>query len=112
MARLADQRTNFEFSLAIGIGANTAIFSLANAVLLRPLPISQSERVVTITSARDAFPVSYPNYKDFRDCNQVLSGLLCWGELPLSLGLDEQTVQVATSPTPITLARRHFDCRR
>ncbi|HKQ79884.1 MAG TPA: ABC transporter permease [Blastocatellia bacterium] len=80
-------------SLAIGIGANTAIFSLANAVLLRPLPIPQPERVVTITSAREAFPVSYPNYKDFRDRNQVLSGLLCWGELPLSLGLGEQTVQ-------------------
>ncbi len=82
-------------SLAIGIGANTAIFSLANAVLLRPLPIPQPERVVAITSARDAFPVSYPTYKDFRDRNQVLSGLLCWGELPLSLSLDEQTAQAS-----------------
>ncbi|HEX5081421.1 MAG TPA: ABC transporter permease, partial [Blastocatellia bacterium] len=82
-------------SLAVGIGANTAIFSLANAVLLRPLPIPQPERVVTITSARQAFSVSYPAYKDFRDRNQVLSGLLCWGELPLNLGLDEQTVQTS-----------------
>src|SRR5262245_33288074 len=44
-------------SLAIGIGANTAIFSLANAVLFRPLPIADPERVVTITSARRAFRV-------------------------------------------------------
>jgi predicted permease len=82
-------------SLAIGIGANTAILSLANAVLLRPLPITQPERVVTITSARNALPVSYPTYQAFRDRNQVLSGLLCWGELPLSVGLDEQAIQTS-----------------
>ena len=67
-------------SLALGIGANTAIFSLVSLVLLRPLPIAQPEQVFSV------FPMtpnhddnqglwSYPNYKDVRDRNQVLSGL-------------------------------------
>ncbi|MBO0725152.1 MAG: ABC transporter permease, partial [Blastocatellia bacterium] len=45
--------------------------------------------------AHGAFSVSYLSYKDFRDGNQVLSGLLCWGEAPLSLGLEEQPVQMS-----------------
>ena len=84
-------------SLALGIGANTAIFSLANAVLLRPLPVSEPDRLVTISSAgpgRDRLAVSYPDYLDFRDRNEVLSGLLCWGELPLSVSTGGQADQV------------------
>lgn len=84
-------------SLALGIGANTAIFSLANAVLLRPLPVAEPARLVTISSAapsRDHLAVSYPDYLDFRDRNEVLSGLLCWGELPLSVSTGGQAEQV------------------
>ncbi|HEU0173136.1 MAG TPA: ABC transporter permease [Blastocatellia bacterium] len=66
-------------SLALGIGANTAVFSLVNLILFRPLPLANPQEVVSVSAvgkngAMAAF--SYPNYIDFRDRNEVLSGLL------------------------------------
>jgi predicted permease len=66
-------------SLALGIGANTAVFSLVNMILFRPLPVVNPQEVVSVAAvgkegAMTAF--SYPNYLDFRDRNEVLSGLL------------------------------------
>ncbi|MGH9970964.1 MAG: ABC transporter permease [Pyrinomonadaceae bacterium] len=75
-------------TLALGIGANTAIFSLVNMVLLRSLPVDHPEQIVSV-SARgkgDAMVAhSYPNYIDFRDRNEVLSGLLIYRFVPMSL---------------------------
>src|SRR5579884_1514627 len=54
-------------SLALGIGANSAIFSLADALLLRPLPIHDPSRVVNISSDSPTNPfegLSYPDYRD------------------------------------------------
>src|SRR6185369_7655999 len=75
-------------TLALGIGANTAIFSLVNTVLLRSLPVEHANQVVSVAlrgkdDSMSAF--SYPNYKDFRDHNDVLSGLLVYRFVPLSL---------------------------
>jgi predicted permease len=66
-------------TLALGIGANTAIFSLVNTALLRPLPIERPEQLVSINNASLNLPViSYPNYRDFRDRNNVFSGMLAY----------------------------------
>ena len=75
-------------SLALGIGANTAIFSLVNTVLLRSLPVANPEQVVAVNlrGKGDSFSAfSYPNYKDFRDRNDVLSGLAAYRFIPLSM---------------------------
>jgi predicted permease len=76
-------------SLGLGIGANTTIFTLLNAVLLRPLPVEEPERLAAIGTldARNPglWPCSYPNYQDYRDHNQVFSSLLLYSPITLNL---------------------------
>ncbi len=74
-------------TLALGIGANTAIFSLLDQALLRTLPVKDADRLVILqslggfsghTSSRtdENFSFSYPMYRDLRDGNSVFSGLI------------------------------------
>jgi len=68
-------------SLAIGIGATSASFSIADVLLLRPLPVPEPSRVVAVTPAKmGAFgadsAISYPDYRDFRDANRSFDGLI------------------------------------
>jgi predicted permease len=69
-------------SLALGIGANTTIFTLINAVFLRPLPVRDPERLVqvfTVMPKSTAYQsLSLANYLDFRDNVSELSGLAAW----------------------------------
>ncbi len=78
-------------TLALGIGANTAVFSLLNAVFFRPLTgVRDPARVVSFNQiyGANSFPsLSFPNYRDLRDRNTSFSGVLSYRFLPASLGL-------------------------
>jgi len=74
-------------SLAIGIGINSAIFSLADALFLRPLPVPRAGDVVTLDSTNISGPsrVSYRDYLDFRDHSRSFAGLLATTEITLGV---------------------------
>jgi macrolide transport system ATP-binding/permease protein len=68
-------------SLAIGIGATSASFSIIDTLLMRPLPVWEPSRVVAVTPAKmGAFgtdaAISYPDFRDFRDNNRTFDGLV------------------------------------
>ncbi len=68
-------------SLALGIGANTAIFTLINALLLRDLAVRQPERLVKLSAIRPdgKVPFSYPMFREVERGQRVFTGLIGWG---------------------------------
>jgi predicted permease len=86
------------FSLALGIGANATIFSFVSALFLRPLPVSEPERVVQVFTSDFSGPLyrgsSYPDYKDFREKTEVFAGLAAYTIAPMSLSEAAHTDRV------------------
>ncbi len=81
-------------SIALGVGLNAAIFSYVDSLLLRPLPVADSGRVVAVASTAPDTRVgamSYPDFKDLRDQTQSLSALTCYqlSSMGVSVGRDE-----------------------
>ena len=85
-------------SLALGMGANTANFSLINAVLLRPLPVREPGRLVAVYTSDFSGPrhgsTSYPDYVDLRDQAKLFSQIAAFTVAPMSLSGDGRTERI------------------
>ena len=81
-------------TLALGIGANTAIFSLVDAFFLRELPVKDPQQLVLINRLKakgeleDDFP--YPTFEQFRDGSHSFTGMFAWDDSTMSVTVDGQ----------------------
>jgi predicted permease len=77
-------------ALGLGIGANTAIFSVFNGVLWRPLPVKDPQQLVVLASKTPSFDfplnVSYPDFQDYRQLKTVFSDLIAYTPSPVNFG--------------------------
>ncbi len=102
-ARLLVRRPGFTLiavlTLALGIGANTAVFSVLDALLLRPLPgVAHPDQLVAVEWHDEGTPVSFtsqPNYADLRRRNTVLAGLAAFARAEIDLSTGDAAERVA-----------------
>lgn len=77
-------------ALGLGIGANTAIFSVFNGVLWRPLPVKDPQQLVILASKTSGFDfplnLSYPDFQDYRQLKTVFSDLVAYSPTPVNFG--------------------------
>ncbi len=88
-------------TLAMGIGANTAMFSLLDQIVLRLLPISHPDQLVIVRETGNHFgnsygpdTVSWPMFEDLRDNNRVFSGMFCRFPANVTLGYGDRAAQI------------------
>src|ERR1035441_3959071 len=85
------------FSLALGIGANTTVFTLVHAVLMRPLPVADPARLVEVYTLDARTPgnwgCSFPNYQEYRSHNQAFSSLMLY----TGVGLNRKSTRLNSS---------------
>ena len=88
-------------TLALGIGANTAMFSLLDQVVLRLLPVSHPEQLVIVRETGNHYgnsygpnTISWPMFEDLRDNNQVFSGMFCRFPASVTIGFSDHAVQI------------------
>jgi predicted permease len=101
-ARMLWKRPGFtvavSLTLALGIGANTAIFGVVDRLLVRLLPVNEPARLVNLIGrdekGEEDTSFSYPIYKDYRDQNEVFAGLLAYGETAMNLNEGGQPERV------------------
>ncbi len=85
-------------TLALGIGANTAIFSMVSGVLLRPLPYADPDRLVQLNTfdvRNGAGPVSYPDLEDWRRRSKAFDGMVAYGNISKDLQGIENPERIA-----------------
>ena len=85
-------------TLALGIGATTAVFAVLDTVVLRPLPYAEPDRLMAFRSldrrGAQPAPLSYPTFFDFRDENRVFEHLVSYRDAPFTLTDSLPTIQV------------------
>jgi hypothetical protein len=88
-------------TLALGIGANTAMFSLLDQVVLRPFPVSHPEKLVIVRETGNHYgnsyganTISWPMFEDLRDNNQVFSGMFCRFAATVTIGYGDRPAQI------------------
>src|SRR5688572_33215765 len=81
--------------LALGIGANTALFSIGNSILGRPLPeIRDASTLAWVTPLQRQWNMSYPHFRDLRDRNDVFEGVSAFGNASMSLSSGGTPIKV------------------